>query len=226
MAEGRVVQKEDGKHYREIQRTNPDGSTDFEYIPIADLQVHEQQISEDSHQNFFRDHKQKARRAEALSKAVMNAAKRVNPGAHGGVRQVKDEEFFRLNKMYQDAVAKGEQRQCPFQPLTTYQMKIQRARPILAGEIGVYGAEILTLEPGYGSGQLVQVPAQLEESHVAGNRTGDEESVAHGPDEDVGEDGSVQRSEDKVHAPTDSDSGNAGEHPVPGGGRSTDERFQ
>jgi hypothetical protein len=161
---GKIVTAADGKQYREIEKS--DGS--FEYLEINDVQVHQQQVEESSHLDFFRNQKQKVRRPEALRRAIEQASVRVDPGIRSGVRAIKDEEFFRLNKMYQDAVAKGEHRQCPFQPLTTYQLKLGKIRPILAGEIGVYGdpdgntAEILTLEMGYGKGQLVQVPAQLE----------------------------------------------------------------
>lgn len=166
--------------------------------------MHQEQISEGSHLDFFRNQKQKVKRAGALTKAVELAAQRVSPGAHAGVRQVKDEEFFRLNKMYQDAFAKGEHRQCVFQPLSAYQHKITpKIRPILAGEIGVYGAQILTLEPGYGTGNLVQVPTQIGGGDVSGNQTGTEESDSSGDIQSVGQDGSVQPREDALPVPTD-----------------------
>lgn len=193
--EGRIVQLEDGKNYREIPRL--DGS--FEYVPIADVNVHLQQTNDHSHEDFFRNQKQKAKRVGLMTQAIEQAAQRVSPGAHAGVRVVKDEEFFRLNKMYQDAYAKGEHRQCDFQPLSAYQHKLSaNIRPILAGEIGVYGTEILTLEPGYGTGQLVQVPAQLEAKNVSGIESGGQESTAPSSGERVQEGGDVQRGADEV----------------------------
>jgi hypothetical protein len=156
--EGQVIKAADGRSYRVI----PKGNGEYEYIEIRDVETHLQQTQETSHQDFFANHKQKVKRPEVLARQIAQAAQRVDPGPGAGRRQIKDEEFFRLNKMYKDAFDKGEQRECPFQPLHTYQHKITRARPIFAGEVGVYGAEILTLEAGFGTGQLIQVPSQLE----------------------------------------------------------------
>lgn len=158
--QGRIIRGADGKSYREMPKA--DGS--FEYIPIQDVPTHLRQIDDTSHVGFFqRDDKQKLKRQEALTRQIQQAAQRVDPGPSSQykVRVIKDEEFFRLNKLYQDAVAKGEQNECDFQPLVTYQHKILRARPILQGEVGVYGNEILRLEAGYGSGNFAAVGVDL-----------------------------------------------------------------
>ena len=157
--EGKLIQAANGKWYREMPKA--DGS--FDYLPVADVDTHQQQITEDSHLKFFneRDHRQKLKRADALTRQLQQLAPPVDPGAGPKIRMIKDEEFFNLTKMYQTAMAKGEQNQCPFQPLASYAHKILKARPVFKGEVGVYGMEILTLEAGYGTGQLVQVPSDV-----------------------------------------------------------------
>lgn len=114
-----------------------------------------------SHKEFFANKKQKARRVKSLEEAAKAISERVDPGAHAGVRKVKDERYLELSQAYMKAVAAGDAANHPFQPLATYEHKIRRMRPILKGEIGVYGMDILVLEEGFGTGNFVQVTKDL-----------------------------------------------------------------
>lgn len=134
-------------------------------IPVADLKTFIEQRDPRSSDNQFgwnkespQAQKNKIKRTKQLQETVEGIAQpRVEPGAAPGIRVIKDEEYFRLNQMYRDALAKGEEKQCEFQPLSTYQHKVVKARPILKGEVGVQGSTILRLETGYGEGLLIQV---------------------------------------------------------------------
>lgn len=123
--------------------------------------------------------KQVMRRRDAIQRQIQKLVEeRVDPGPNSGTMTVKDEEFMRLHRMYQEAQAKGEGHLCEFQPLATYQHKITRARPILKGEVGVWmqrgengilNAKILVLEQGYGTGNFIQVPDKLERKEEEAN---------------------------------------------------------
>jgi hypothetical protein len=147
-------------------------------VDVRDEDVYQQQKDPNSHLKYFEqnfsaaDGKQKLKRMDKLTKQLEQlVSERVDPGASACIRIIKDEEYFRFNQMYMECVKADEldrgtrARDCEFQPLSTYQHKITRARPILKGEVGMHGNQILRLEPGYGEGQLVNVPEQL----VSGN---------------------------------------------------------
>jgi hypothetical protein len=176
-----IIKGADGKWYRETE------SGDFELVEakqsevtVRDPRVHEQQHRSGSHVDYFesklgprdpRTDKHKLRRMEAIQRQVESlVGERVEPGANGGIRIIKDEEFMDFTAMYQRAVAKGEEKKCEYQPLATYQHKVVRARPILKGEVGMVGATILRLDVGYGEGTLIAVP----QSFGGGPRADDE----------------------------------------------------
>lgn len=81
---------------------------------------------------------------------------------------VKDEKFMDLHAQYRLANAAGQGKDCEFQPLSTYAHKVLRIRPMFKGEVGymkgVNGGpdRIVVLESGYGQGDTVSVPEQLE----------------------------------------------------------------
>lgn len=138
---------------------------------MRDRQEYERQREWNQTDDYFkrqaeereRSGRQKLKRAAAVQKVFENlVGSRVEPGASGSIEVIKDERYLELTRMYQRAVAKGEHKQCEFQPVGTYQQKVSRARPILKGEVGMIGSKILRLEVGYGEGAVINVPKQLE----------------------------------------------------------------
>jgi hypothetical protein len=98
------------------------------------------------------------------------------PVGHFPIQRVSDEQFLDLTRQYKDALRRGEERHCEFQPLSTYVHKIIRTNPhtgavkilrnIIDGEVGIYGlpgewGTILILKEGYGSGKVVGVPVEV-----------------------------------------------------------------
>jgi hypothetical protein len=171
-----LIKGGDGKWYRETEsgdfelaEASVEKPGDLPDVSMRDAQEHERQRQGDSSREFFekklgpqRDDRQRLKRMEAVQRQVESlVGDRVDPGASGGIRIIKDEEFTDFLAMYQRAVAKGEQKQCEFQPLNTYQHKVVRARPILKGEVGMVGAVILRLDVGYGEGNLIAVPEHI-----------------------------------------------------------------
>jgi hypothetical protein len=139
---------------------------------IRDTEEYYRQRDNDSSKDFFsnpKNGKQKLKRQEAIqNQLVQMVSERVDPGPANNVEVIKDERYLEYTEMYQRAVAKGEQKHCEFQPLATYQLKVQRARPILKGEVGMIGSKILRLEAGYGEGTLIQVTKQIQKTTPSG----------------------------------------------------------
>lgn len=178
------VKGADDKYYAEIQSPGG-GDCDYvpaepgltfrelgssgKYIAVRSEGEAARQGVGSSHEAFFKllptDPKESRRalkRQDALQRQLSQLViDRVMPGAHPDVRVIKDNEFLRLQEEYSKAVAKREERQSEFQPLNAYVHKLitksgRVVRPILAGEVGMIGGQILRLEPGYGEGTQVQ----------------------------------------------------------------------
>ena len=79
--------------------------------------------------------------------------------------KITDEKFLELKEEYHkvratftcngDAVAYLEEG--GFQPLSAYVHKVKRFRPLVKGEVGMMGSQIVVLQEGYGTGNRVSV---------------------------------------------------------------------
>lgn len=150
-----MVERSDGSCFvREVT----DASEVVE-VAMRDDAEYARQRDPRSSDEHFRKQRQKVKRVEVMEKQAQQLATRVEPGPGAGVRYIKDEEALSLLEEHKEAHEKGDG--CDFQPLSTYAHKITKARPLLKGEVGVRGNEILCLEGGYGEGTLISVPTEL-----------------------------------------------------------------
>lgn len=177
------VRSGDGKFYLEVPK--PDGGFDYieetsvpafqelsngKFIAVRDVEEMRRQQQGTSHLDYFhklpgdtRDAKQRMKRQDKLEQQIAQLAiDRVSPGAHPNVKTITDNEFLAHQREYADASRQGRQRECDFQPLNSYVHKLvtkggKIIRPVLAGEVGMIGSTILTLQQGYGTGNLVTV---------------------------------------------------------------------
>jgi len=134
------------------------------FIEARDLAELAKQRAADSHKDYFEDPtkaKQRMKSQEALARQldVLSTDMRVPPTGPN-VRYIKDEEFLELRKTYEKAHAVGQERDCDFQPLSSYHHKLTTKsgtiiRPVFQGEVGMEGHTILCLEEGYGKGTMV-----------------------------------------------------------------------
>jgi hypothetical protein len=112
---------------------------------VRDVEAHKVAHSATSHHEFFRNNKQSVKRYNNVVKQVermMYDQATVNYSPD--VKQVSDSTY--INDLRHDP---------KFQPLNTYRHKLttssgKQVRPILAGEIGMIGSTIYTLQVGYG----------------------------------------------------------------------------
>jgi hypothetical protein len=117
----------------------------------------------DSHIDYFQklaDEKEPAevrqnmRRQNALQRRLAaTAVDRASPVGIPQVRFIKDEQYDDYHLKYREACLQGAEKQSDFQPVSTYARKLTTTsgrvvRPLYAGEVGMYGTDILCLEPG------------------------------------------------------------------------------
>lgn len=181
----RYVSGGDGKFYKRIPRS--DGEYDYEeaeiglalhpledgtFIAVRDTEEAMRARKGSSHQRFFeslsndpdpRVARRAMKRQDMLQKQFERLAiDRATPPSGPQVMFVKDEKFFDLREQWVKAKERGEEKECEFQPLTSYQHKLITnrgtvIRPLYQGEVGMIGSTVVCLEPGYGTGQSVQV---------------------------------------------------------------------
>jgi len=145
------------------------------YHLAQDIEEAKKQAEDNSHRLFFgieeneKDPakiKQRFRRVDQLQSLLTQITMdRMSPVGIPQVRYVKDEMFMDLMNMYKKATLDGKQKDCEFQPLNTYMHKLvlktgKQLRPVLVGEVGMIGPEILCLEQGYG-GTVFSVSAAI-----------------------------------------------------------------
>lgn len=159
-----VVDTAAGARLRKQQQLIIPG-TEADIPAMRDQAEYERQREMSSSDDFFtrqRQDRQKLKRKEAVERQVQQmVGDRVDPGPSAGVRQVKDEQYMDLQRTYLQAAKEGRAKDCEFQPVSAYQHKVVRARPILKGEVGILNGTILVLEEGYGAGTLVQVSDEI-----------------------------------------------------------------
>ena len=146
------------------------------YHLAQDVDEAKRQMSDESHKLFFgieegeKDPakiKQRFRRVDTLARMLTQITMdRMSPVGIPQVRYVKDEMFMDLMSAYKKATLEGRQKDFEFQPLNTYMHKLvlkngKALRPVFKGEVGMYGAEILCLEQGYG-GSVFSVSRAIE----------------------------------------------------------------
>lgn len=147
------------------------------YHKVQDREEAKRQHQDESHRLYFgiepgeKDPakiKQRFRRLDHLETLLTQITMdRMSPVGVPQVRYIKDEQFLDLMGKYKKAVLVGEEKEFPFQPLSSYQHKLvlkktgKMLRPVFRGEVGMYGAEILCLEQGYG-GSVFSVSAAIE----------------------------------------------------------------
>jgi hypothetical protein len=118
--------------------------------------------------------KQKIKRMDVMQQQLNQMVQDQAEPVMAECRRITDEQFLDYNRAYQAAVAAGTQDDSEFQPLNTYRDRIKRARQIFKGEVGVRceggvrairagkRVEILVLEQGFGSGNLISVPGEVK----------------------------------------------------------------
>lgn len=189
------VQNADGDYVRVVEMQVDPAQGQQPLVQMAspeDLAKYSEQWEKGSHSHvdFFKkkyaNSRQKMKRAEVMQKELQKLTQRADPSGIPQVRRVKDEKFEELSKMFMKAQKAGEAQHCPFQPLATYAHKIVKVRPILKGEIGVYGGDILCLEDGYGVGNTVAVSEDLDAQELQ-NRRGESTELggSEGSDDEV-----------------------------------------
>lgn len=172
------IPAEEGLQFEELKQRNSNGQLQGtgKYVEVNDYAERQRQRQADSHKAYFealsknpdpREARRAMKRLDKLeSQFVQLTLDRASPVGAPQVRYVKDEQFMELMAQYQKDDAAGvtksaDYRETMFVPLAAYHHKISRIRPLYVGEVGVCGSEILCLEPGYGTGGTITVPAQI-----------------------------------------------------------------
>lgn len=121
-----------------------------------------------------RQAKQHLRSLKALERQmnmVQIVSERQEFSGSTGIRRevITDEQFFELHAMYKAAAARGEAHLVDFTPFAVYSSKLinkktgKPIRPLFKGEVGLRpNGTIVFLESGYGTGNLIAVPGQME----------------------------------------------------------------
>ena len=159
------------------------GKPSGKYIEVRDLAERAKQRQGTSHEEYFkklsedpdpRKARQAMKRLDKFQEQMTRLAiDKASPVGVPSIEYVKDEQFMSMMEQWKRDTAKGltndpDYRDSEFVPFAAYAHKLATRsgtiiRPMYQGEVGMRGLQILCLEQGYGSGTLVNVPAQIED---------------------------------------------------------------